>query len=64
MQSVAVPFVQRTMNSNSIDPTEAMADTVAEAQQLEKTLRQCVQISQFMVDKNKELVEDNHRVRI
>jgi hypothetical protein len=50
------------MAADNNDPTEALADMMAEAQNLEKNLKQCVEIGSFMIDRNKELVDDNRRM--
>ena len=50
------------MAADNNDPTEALADMMTEAQNLEKNLKQCVEIGSFMIDRNKELVDDNRRM--
>lgn len=62
VQQLRIPFIQRRMAADNNDPTEALADMMAEAQNLEKNLKQCVEIGSFMIDRNKELVDDNRRM--
>ncbi len=62
VKQLRIPFIQRRMAADNNDPTEALADMMAEAQNLEKNLKQCVEIGSFMIDRNKELVDDNRRM--
>ncbi len=49
------------MADNNDDPTEALSDLMVEAQNLEKSLKQCAEIGSFMIERNKELIDDNRR---
>lgn len=42
---------------------EALSEMLKEAESLEKTLKQCVEVGTFMIEKNKELIEDNRRMQ-
>ena len=47
----------------SNDPAETLTIVLQEAQQLEKTLKQCVEIGSFFIERNKELIADNIRMQ-
>lgn len=61
---IQVPFVKRKLILNYEDPSEAIGIILGEVQEVETTLRQCVEIGGFVLERNKELIAENRRMQI
>lgn len=60
---IKVPFIQRKNVLKKDDPSEAISCIIGEAQILENTLRQCIEMGGFVLERNKELIEENRQMQ-
>lgn len=63
-EMIQVPFVKRKLILNYEDPSEAIGIILGEVQEVESTLRQCVEIGSFVLERNKELIAENRKMQI
>jgi len=52
---IKLPFVNRLSN-NSDDPTEVLSSAISQAENVEKTLKQCLEIGKFLIDEHNNLI--------
>ena len=45
------------------DPSDAISFILDAVQEVETTLKQCVEIGSFVLDRNKELIEENRKLQ-
>lgn len=62
-EMISVPFVKRKQIMNYEDPLDAINILLDAAQEVENTLKQCVEIGSFVLDKNKELIAENRKLQ-
>ena len=56
--------MKRKLILNYEDPSEAIGFILGEVQEVENTLRQCVEIGSFVLERNKELIAENRKMQI
>jgi hypothetical protein len=54
--------MQRKQVLHHEDPTEAIGYILGEVQQIENTLRQVIEMGGFVLERNKELIEENRQM--
>ena len=61
-EMISVPFVKRKQIMNYEDPSEAIGVLLDAAQEVETTFKQCIEIGSFVLERNKELIEENRKL--
>ena len=61
--SVAVPLMQRRLVHHSMDPIEELQEVYADVKEIESNLAKAVNIGNFIIAKNKSIIETNLEIQ-
>ena len=61
LESVSVPLIEKRMDIHKSDAMEELIEVYEEVKQIELNLSRAVEIGNFIIDKNKDLIHLNNQ---